>query len=274
MDKISTKNKNFKYALVIIDIYSRYLWVIPIKTKTATATLDGFKKIGKKHYPKNITSDSGSEWKGVFAKYLVSNKIKHKEVEIGDHRSLGIVDRVIRTIRDKLRLLWEINDNFDWISHIDKLVKEYNNKKHNTTKAKPIDILEGKKTNKQRITRSNLIQAFSVNDRVRKLLTRSRFGKGGKQWSKSIYTIKGREGFKLVLNDGTKNSPRELLKTEFKNESKTDTKTKLDKLTKEKTRKQLLKKELGLSSKQVSEIDNGVSTRPKRIRKKKKIFDL
>ena len=251
------------------------MWVIPIKTKTSVATLDAFKKIGKKHYPTNITSDSGSEWRGVFAKYLVANKIAHREVEIGDHRSLGIVDRVIRTIRERIRLLWEVNGNFDWISHIDKVVSDYNNKRHSTTKAKPKDILDGKKENRQQITRSNLIQSFSVGDRVRRLLKKNKFSKGGKQWSRTIYTVSGREGFKLVLNDGSKYSPRELLKTDFKNvEKKTDMKTKLNKLTKEKTRKQLLKKELGLSSKQVDSLDEKKQARPKRVRRKKKIFDL
>jgi len=267
MDKIKNKkgNKGFAYALVIIDIYSRYLWIVPIKTKTASETLDAWKKVFKaSKQPANITSDSGSEYKGVFAKYLRDNNISHRTVEIGDHRSLAIVDRVIRTIRRKLRLLWEINNNFDWISHIDRVVKEYNNKIHSTTKAKPIDILNGRKQNNQHITRSNLIMKFNIGDRVRKLLKRNQFEKGGKQFSKNTYIVKDREGFKLILNDGTKYSPRELLKTEFKNDDDNDTQQKLKKITKAKTRKQLLKRELGLSSNQVDEIDRKKEARPKR----------
>ena len=98
MDKIKDKkgNKGYAYALVTND------------------TLDGWEKAFPKstEKPKNITSDSGSEFKGVFGKYLSQNDINHRVVEIGDHRTMGIVDRVIRTIRDKLRILWEVNDNF------------------------------------------------------------------------------------------------------------------------------------------------------------------
>lgn len=271
MDKIKTKkgNKNFAYALIIIDIYSRFLWVVPIKTKTASDTLDAWKRAFKgSKQPKNITSDSGSEFKGVFGKYLRDNNISHRTVEIGDHKSLGLVDRVIRTIRRKLRLLWQTNDDFDWITHIDRVVKEYNNTRHSTVKAKPIDILAGRKQNNQEVTRSNLIMKFNVGDRVRKLLKRNTFEKGGKSWSKTTYSVKSREGFKLILNDGQKYSPRELLKTEFKNKDGEDTQSKLEKITKAKTRKQLLKRELGVSSKQVDEIDKNKVSRPKRVRKK------
>ena len=272
MDKIATKkgNRGFSYALVIIDIYSRYLWVIPIKTKSGSDSLAGWKRAFPKgsRQPKNITSDSGSEFKGVFGKYLRDNNISHRTVEVGDHRSLGLVDRVIRTIRRKLRLLWETNNNFDWVSHIDRVVKEYNNKIHSTVKGKPIDILNGRRENKQEITRSNLIMKFNVGDRVRRLLKRNTFEKGGKQWSKTIHTVRSREGFKLILNDGSKYSPRDLLKTEFKNNDGEDTQSKLKNITKAKTRKQLLKRELGLSSKQVDEIDEKKEVRATRERRK------
>ena len=78
------------------------------------------------------------------------------------------------------------------------------------------------------------------------------------------------EDLKVIysVNDGEKYSPRELLKTEFKNNDEEDTQSKLKKITKAKTRKRLLKRELGLSSKQVDSIDEKKEARPKRVRKK------
>ena len=62
------------------------------------------------------------------------------------------------------------------------------------------------------------------------------------------------------------------MKTEFKNNEGEDTQQKLKKITKAKTRKQLLKRELNLTSKQVDEIDEKKKVRPKRSVRKPKRF--
>lgn len=270
MDKLKTKNKGYAYALVLIDIYSRFAEVIPMKSKTSRETLEAFKKI--KIHPEIIRSDNGSEFTNQeFQTYLKSKKIKHFTNNIGDHNYLGIVDRFIKTIRDKLRLLWTENDNFDWVSHIAKIVKKYNSTKHSTTKQKPLSILLGKKMNEQTVSRSKLIDKFPVGTRVRKLLKRNQFEKGGQQWSKQIYTVKARTvGYKLLLEDDTTMSPRELQITKLSQTEGKDLKEKLKKITKEKTGKQLVKRELGtdLTKKAI------VPLRSKRAPKPKKIFDL
>lgn len=281
MDKIKNKkgNKNYAYGLVIIDIYSRYLWVIPIKKKTGTDVLEGFKKAGIK--PRQITSDSGSEFlNSTFQQYLKKIGTEHRTVKIGDHNSLGIVDRVIRTIREKLRVLWEINNNFDWVSHIDKIVSQYNQTEHSTIKNTPYSVIRGKMENEQKITGSKLLRKFPLGTRVRKLLQRNAFEKGGQQWSKEIYTVKGFDHLKVILNDDTPWSPRELQITTLQETKGKNYKEKLNKITKNKTQKQLLKRELGLSPQQVKEIKNKIKQptteirRSSRERKKKNVFDL
>ncbi len=53
--KSSKLNKGFKYLLFILDIYSRYTLVFPIKDKTSKTILDIFKKLKK--YPKHLWVD-------------------------------------------------------------------------------------------------------------------------------------------------------------------------------------------------------------------------
>ena len=40
-------NDNYKYLLVVIDVFSHYGWVEPLKDKTATQIIEGFKKVLK-----------------------------------------------------------------------------------------------------------------------------------------------------------------------------------------------------------------------------------
>ena len=44
MQSLSKFNKEFKYLLCAIDLFSKYAWVIPIKDKKGTSIVNAFKK--------------------------------------------------------------------------------------------------------------------------------------------------------------------------------------------------------------------------------------
>ena len=57
-------NEGFKYLLVGIDIFTRYGFAIPIKSKNADDTLEAFKKLLQlqlKTYPSTVFSDRGNK---------------------------------------------------------------------------------------------------------------------------------------------------------------------------------------------------------------------
>ena len=63
MTLINKFNKGIKYLLCVIDLFSRYSWVIPLKNKKGESIVEGFKKIissGRK--PNKIWLDHGSEF--------------------------------------------------------------------------------------------------------------------------------------------------------------------------------------------------------------------
>ena len=47
MQLISKSNKGLRFLLCIIDIYSKYAWVIPLKDKKGISIFNGFQKILK-----------------------------------------------------------------------------------------------------------------------------------------------------------------------------------------------------------------------------------
>ena len=47
MQLISKFNKAFKFLLCVIDIFSKYAWVVPLKDKKGVSIVDAFKKILK-----------------------------------------------------------------------------------------------------------------------------------------------------------------------------------------------------------------------------------
>ena len=64
MQLISNFNKGFRFLLCVIDIFSKYAWVAPLKDKKGVSIVDAFQKILRKsgRKPNKISLDKGSEF--------------------------------------------------------------------------------------------------------------------------------------------------------------------------------------------------------------------
>ena len=64
MQLISKYNRGTRYLLCVIDLFSRYAWVIPLKNKKKESIVEGFRKILDDSYrkPNKIWVAHGSEF--------------------------------------------------------------------------------------------------------------------------------------------------------------------------------------------------------------------
>ena len=64
MQAISKFNKGFRFLLCVIDIYSKYVWVVPLKDKNGVSIVNAFQSILNKSNRKlnKIWVDKGSEF--------------------------------------------------------------------------------------------------------------------------------------------------------------------------------------------------------------------
>ena len=64
MQLISKFNKRFRFLLCVIDVYSKYAWVVPLIDKKALSIANAFQNILKKsnRKPNKIWIDKGSEF--------------------------------------------------------------------------------------------------------------------------------------------------------------------------------------------------------------------
>ena len=51
MQKLSKRNKCYKYLLMVLDIFSKYGWIVPLKTKTGLEVSKAFQIIFKENKP-------------------------------------------------------------------------------------------------------------------------------------------------------------------------------------------------------------------------------
>ena len=79
MQLLSKFNKGFRFLLCVIDIFSKYAWVIPLKDKKGISIVSAFQIILKEsnRKPNKIWVDKGSEFYNIsFKNWLQDNNIE------------------------------------------------------------------------------------------------------------------------------------------------------------------------------------------------------
>ena len=103
MQLISKFNKEFRFLLCVIDIFSKYAWVVPLKDKKGISVVNAFQKILNQsgHKPKKIWVDKGSEFYNIsFKKWLKDNGIEMYSTN-NEGKSV-VAERFIRTLKSKI----------------------------------------------------------------------------------------------------------------------------------------------------------------------------
>ena len=172
--------------LWVIDIYSKYAWVVPLKDKKGVSIVNAFQSILKKsnRKPNKIWVDKGSEFYNRSMKSWLEMYSTHNE-----EKSV-VTEKFIRTIKNKIyKHMTSILKNV-YINKLDDIVNEYNNTKHRTTKMKPIDVKDNTYIDFGKEVNDN-DPKFKVGDHVRISKYKSIFAKGyTPNWSEEVFVIK------------------------------------------------------------------------------------
>ena len=104
VQNISKYNKGMRYLLMVIDAFSKFAWVEPIKSKTRKAVTEAFEKILKRskgRKPINLQTDDGKEFRNSTFAALMKKKNIHHFSTSGDTKA-SIVERFNRTFKERL----------------------------------------------------------------------------------------------------------------------------------------------------------------------------
>ena len=138
MQLLSKFNKGFGFLLCVIDIFSKYAWVVPLKDKKGVSIVNAFQIILKEsnRKPNKIWVDKGSEFYNIsFKKWLKDNDIEMYSTN-NEGKSVN-VERFIRTLKNKIyKYMTSISKNV-YIDKLDDIIKKYNNTYHTSIKMEP-----------------------------------------------------------------------------------------------------------------------------------------
>ena len=195
MQKYSKVNRGYKYIFTNIDIFSKYSWSFPIKSKKISDIKPCFEKIFKQRKPKYIWSDQQSAFfSKEMLKFFEDNNVKIYHTY--SNLKAVIIERFNRSLRELMMKSFVKNNDTVWYDILPELIKKYNNRYHRTIKMKPIDV---NKSNENHIKNTvynyiiiNKKPKYKINDLVRiSLKRRELFDKptGNIKWSEELFRI-------------------------------------------------------------------------------------
>ena len=145
MQLITKFNKGFRFLLCVIDVFSKYAWVVPLKVKKGVSIVNAFQKIldDSNRKPNKIWVDKGSEfYNNSFKKWLKDNDIGMYSIH-NEGKSV-VAERFVRALKTKIyKYTTSVSKNV-YIDKLDDIVSEYNNTYHRTIKMKPVDVKDNK----------------------------------------------------------------------------------------------------------------------------------
>jgi hypothetical protein len=146
MQALSRYNKGFKFLLFVIDIFSKFLWVIPVKDKSGPIIKQAFQDIfqeSKPRKPEKIQTDKGKEFFNKPVHDLFEKEHIHHFASNSDKKA-AIVERVIRTIKSRIWTYFTAHQSRNYIEKIKDFVQSYNKSYHRSIGMAPIQVTQNK----------------------------------------------------------------------------------------------------------------------------------
>jgi hypothetical protein len=126
--RITRINKGNKYVLVVIDLYDRQLFTVPMKSKSANETLQAWKKViqsnGGVQFAE-VTVDLGNEF-SLLGQELESKGSVLRKKDLRQANTLSVVDRAI----GKLKKLLANYDLSNWANSLKRATLAHNENSH------------------------------------------------------------------------------------------------------------------------------------------------
>ena len=189
MKSLEKFNEGVKYLLTVIDTFSKYGWIKPLKNKTGVEVANALRQIFKERKPEKLWVDKGKEFYNSEVKALIDLYSTENE------EKSSIAERWNRTMKEKMFRYFSANNTRKYVDVLDDMVRNYNETVHSSIKMTPIEA--SKKKNENRVwlhlysfPTSGREPKFSAGDNVRITKKKETFEKGyTPRWTEEIFII-------------------------------------------------------------------------------------
>ena len=135
-------NDQYRYLLCVIDVFSKYAWVIPMYNKTGNTLIQAFQTILKssQRFPKSLQTDKGSEFKNKdFQSFLKKKKIHFFNTENPETKA-SIVERFQRSLKSRMWKYFTHEKTRRYVDTLQDMVHAYNHSFHRSIQTTPASV--------------------------------------------------------------------------------------------------------------------------------------
>lgn len=142
--KLVAQNKRTRYLLTVIDVLSKYAWVVAMKSKKGKATAEAFQHLlensgGRR--PVNLQTDQGKEFYNQHMKRLLDQYDIHHYSTRGEPKA-ALAERFNRTLKELMYKYMTARNTPKYLEALPLLVNKYNTSIHSRTKMAPADVTD------------------------------------------------------------------------------------------------------------------------------------
>lgn len=198
MQGLAHQNKGVHYLLTVIDIFSKFAWVIPVKDKSGPEMLKAFKRLfaeSAPRKPQRLHTDSGKE----FLNKHVKPYLRDQGIELfqtSSEMKAAVVERFNRTLKTRIWTYFSAKNTKRYIDVLPGIVKAYNHSIHRSIGMAPSDV---RKEDENRIwlrlygdRPKRAVSAMAPGQRVRVSRMKGAFDKGYlPNWTEQEYVLEG-----------------------------------------------------------------------------------
>ena len=125
MRKLASYNDGVKYLLTVIDVFSKFAYVIPLYSKSGSDVAAAFEEIFTEQIPGNVQTDKGKEFlaKNV-QKLFKKNDINFYVAKNPDVKA-AVIERFNRTLKSKMYKYFTHANTFKYIDVLQNFVVSY-----------------------------------------------------------------------------------------------------------------------------------------------------
>ena len=197
IQQFSKWNRGYRFLLMVLDLLSKYGWIVPLQDKKGETVTEAFKTIfieGRK--PQYLCTDKGKVYYNKNMKELLEkNNITLNSTE--NEEKSSVCERWNRTIKTKMWKQFTVQGNTQYLNIPPKILKRCNNTKHSSIKMTLVEA--SKKKNESTVyfylygdmKQLSYKPKFKVGDKVRiSKYKRKVFDKGyTPNWTEEIFLI-------------------------------------------------------------------------------------
>lgn len=195
---LASANDGHRYLLCVIDIFTKFLYARPLKTKTGLEVTSGFRSIIESagQQPLKLQTDRGKEFKNTaFQSYLSTLGIEFYHSHNYDVKA-SLVERVQRSFKSRLFRYMTYNNSRRYLEALDRLVDSYNKSYHRSIGMPPSEVtIDNQESVWHRLYGESSTphpeKIFNVGDKVRISKERLVFDKSYlTKWTQELFTVK------------------------------------------------------------------------------------